>query len=101
MRAARQAASASFFEMYPCGTTPARETALTFRFVTGSVGEWATSSLPRTSTIEPSQRSMQYVWGGVSSFVKLHSSYTEALASSGRGRPKAVLIGDAGRVYSS
>jgi hypothetical protein len=39
--------------------------------------------------------------GGVSSFVKLHSSYTEALASSGKGRPKAVLIGDAGRVYSS
>lgn len=39
--------------------------------------------------------------GGVTSFVKLHSSYAEALASSGRGRPKAVLIGDGGRVYSS
>jgi len=39
--------------------------------------------------------------GGVSSFVKLHSSYAEALASSGRGRPRAVLIGDGGRVYSS
>lgn len=39
--------------------------------------------------------------GGVSSFVKLHSSYKEALASSRRGRPRAVLIGDGGRVYSS
>lgn len=39
--------------------------------------------------------------GGVSSFVRLHTSYNDALASSGRGRPKAVLIGDRGRVYSS
>ena len=39
--------------------------------------------------------------GGVSSFVKLHSSYKEALASSRKGRPRAVLIGDGGRVYSS
>ena len=39
--------------------------------------------------------------GGVSSFVKLHSSYDDASAASGRGRPRAVVIGDGGRVYSS
>ena len=39
--------------------------------------------------------------GGVSSFVRLHTSYNDALASSGRGRPKAVMLRDSGRIYSS
>ena len=39
--------------------------------------------------------------GDVLSFVRLHSSYTEAQAFSSRGMPKAVLIGDTGRIYSS
>ncbi len=39
--------------------------------------------------------------GGVLSFVRLHPSYAEALAHSGKGRPKAILIGGGGRVYSS